>query len=152
MDNCRKRPGKNNCEEKCTGTAFECASDRANSTIDQHFTRTGCVTCHEIESIDDRDLLDKYQIPAVVLTENFYQSAAFDHASHQVLIDPSSQKQYTSFDACVYCHEEATTSEASLDLLIPDINNCVTCHEKSSTLANNVPLQCVDCHKYHTDR
>ena len=152
VENCRKRPGKNNCEEKCTGTAYECATDRATSTIDQHFTRKGCVTCHEIATIDERDLLDKYRIPAVKLTENFYQSTAFDHASHQVLIEPSNQKQYTNDNACVYCHEQATTSEASLDLLIPDINNCVTCHEASSTLANNVPLQCVDCHRYHTDR
>jgi len=152
VENCRKRPGKNNCEEKCTGTPFECATERAASTIEQHFTIKGCKTCHNVNTIENNDLLDKYQIPAVKLTTDFYSSANFDHASHEVMIEPGSQNKYADDNACIYCHEQATTSASSLDLLIPDIDNCVVCHEASSTLANNVPLQCIDCHQYHTVR
>ena len=152
VENCRKRPGKNNCAEKCTGTPFECATERAASTIEQHFTIEGCKTCHNVNTIENNDLLDKYQIPAVKLTTDFYRSANFDHASHEVMIEPGSQNKYANDNACTYCHEQATTSASSLDLLIPDIENCVVCHEASSTLANNVPLQCIDCHQYHTDR
>lgn len=149
VENCRKRPGKNNCEELCTGTPFECASERATKTINQQFTVNGCKTCHDVNTIEGNELLDRFQIPSVRLTDNFYKSARFDHASHSVLVEPGAQNSLIEDSACVYCHEQATSSSSSEDVMIPGIDNCTVCHEASSTVVNNVPLQCADCHRYH---
>ncbi len=147
VDECRRRPGRQNCEKKCTGTAFECASERAERKIHQQFADSGCVTCHLIDELPDSDLEDRYQVASVKLVTDFMPQARFDHASHGIIIDPDTNKTLVDDQACSYCHA-ASESEHSSDLLLPDINSCTICHGTTEPAAS-VPLQCSDCHAYH---
>lgn len=147
VDACRRRPGRNNCEKKCTGTPFECASERAERKIHQQFADSGCVTCHLIEDLPDRELQDRYQVASVKLVTDFMPHARFDHTSHGIIIEPGTNNTLTEDEACSYCHA-AAESEQSSDLLLPDINSCTICHGTTEPVAS-VPLQCSDCHAYH---
>jgi hypothetical protein len=59
----------------------------------------------------------------------------FDHEDHK-------QEQCTS------CHA-AKTSDASSDLLLPDIAQCRDCHMGESAREAEVPSGCAMCHSYH---
>ncbi|MFK8080993.1 MAG: cytochrome c3 family protein [Granulosicoccus sp.] len=133
-------------DEKCTGSAYECARELATRKIEQQFTTTGCVTCHTIKDVGG-EILDRYQVAVVKLNEDYLANARFDHLAHGVLVEPGGVETFTGDDSCVYCHA-APTSSTSSDVLIPAIDNCTTCHNGPEHQLN-VPLGCIDCHAYH---
>jgi len=133
-------------DEKCTGSAYECAQLLAARKIEQQFTVTGCVTCHTINDVGG-EVLDRYQVAVVKLNKDYLANASFDHLAHGVMVEPGGSDTYTGDDSCVYCHD-APTSSTSSDVLIPTIDNCTTCHNGPERKLN-VPLGCIDCHAYH---
>jgi len=132
--------------DACTDSAWLCAMQSASRKIEQQFTKTGCVTCHVIED-SGGDVLDRYRVAVVKLTEDYHPTARFDHVSHGVLVEPGSGNSATGDRACMSCHAAQKSVESS-DLLLPDIDNCTTCHNGPQR-ALNAPLSCIDCHAYH---
>lgn len=140
----RRRPGRSTENTNtCTGSALQCALARTEAEVINQFTRSGCVTCHRVDDTQTSDLFTRFQVYPVRLPGDFMPTARFDHHSHLT------QKDKAGDAACLTCHE-ATASSASTDLMIPDIDNCTSCHT-DHTVADSVPLNCVDCHAYHPD-
>ncbi len=140
----RRRPGRRNVVDpiaSCSGSALNCALQRTESEVVNQFTRSGCVTCHRVEDTGTSDIATRFQVYPVRLSGDFMPMARFDHHSHLT------QKDATGDEACMTCHG-ATASQESADILIPDIANCTQCHT-DHTLADSVPLNCIDCHAYH---
>lgn len=142
----RRLDQPNDDDEKCVGSAYECARELAARKIEQQFTTTGCVTCHTINDVGG-EVLDRYQVAVVKLNEDYLANARFDHSAHGVLVEPGGVEAFTGDASCVYCHE-APTSSTSTDVLIPTIENCTTCHNGPERVLN-APLGCIDCHAYH---
>jgi len=152
----RRRPGRGTSDDErfdCDASNFDCALGLAARKVEQQFTRTGCVTCHLVESSGEPagDTPDSVTLPFVVapvrLADDFHPAARFDHDSHGVLVPPGGGRAATEDRACLHCHE-ADASTRSEDLLMPEIDTCTDCHDGLSRTAN-VPLGCVDCHGYH---
>ena len=152
----RRRPGQRASTVErldCGGPNFECALQLAERKVEQQFTRTGCVTCHLVESSGDyvagspNGVTLPFIVAPVRLAEDFHPEARFDHDSHGVLVEPGDSRAVTGDAACNHCHE-ADVSMQSEDLMMPAIDNCTACHDGLSRTAN-VPLECVDCHEYH---
>lgn len=146
VDRRRRLDKSNDADEKCTGSAYECARELAARKIEQQFTKTGCVTCHTINDVGG-EVLDRYQVAVVKLNKDYLATSRFDHLAHGVLVEPGGADAFTGDDSCVYCHA-ATTSSISTDILIPTIDNCTTCHNGPERILN-APLGCIDCHAYH---
>ena len=152
----RRRPGRGAPKVDrldCGGTNFECALELAERKVEQQFTRTGCVTCHLVESsgeyvagADNGGTLP-FIVAPVRLADDFHPEARFDHDSHGVLVEPGDSRAVTGDAACIHCHE-ADVSTSAEDLMMPAIDNCTACHDGLTRTAN-VPLECVDCHEYH---
>ena len=143
----RRRPDRPASEDnKCTGSAYECAMALAAHKIEQEFTTTGCITCHQINDVGG-EVLDRYQVAVVKLNEDYLADARFDHLAHNILVEPGSLETHSGDESCVYCHA-APTSSKSEDVLIPTIDTCTTCHNGPEKELN-VPLDCLDCHGYH---
>jgi hypothetical protein len=91
-----------------------------------------CLKCHIIDKDKPKDdkglpnIVDP-KLPAIFLT-----SAIFDHEPHRVV-------------SCESCHDKASASKLTSDVLLPGINNCQTCHKESGGARNG----CSECHVYH---
>jgi len=150
IEDCRRRPGRNNCAPKCEGSPFECAMDQANRVVDEQFGVRGCVQCHLIDTNDDAVAEQRFKIAPVRLAEDYFPHSQFDHASHGVLVAPETLDTYTGDTACQFCHNAAESTSSS-DVLLPGMDNCVECHDSSSEKVATVPLNCGSCHDYHLD-
>jgi hypothetical protein len=72
----------------------------------------------------------------VRLTTKWMPHAQFDHARH-------------SEEKCTSCHQDATESDSSNDILLPRIARCRECHGGVAAAAK-VSSDCVMCHTFHT--
>ena len=75
------------------------------------------------------------EVMPVTQPSRFFMHGWFDHEEHK-------QEQCTS------CHA-ADTSDASSDLLLPEIGQCRDCHQGASAREAEVPSGCAMCHSYH---
>lgn len=75
------------------------------------------------------------EVMPVTQPSRYFIHGWFDHEEHK-------QEQCTS------CHA-ADTSDASSDLLLPDIGQCRDCHQGESARDAEVPSSCAMCHSYH---
>ena len=141
----RRRLDQASDEEKCTASAWQCAMQLAARKVEQQFTKTGCITCHNIEDTGG-ETLERFRVAVVKLTTDYHPAARFDHNSHGIIVE-SNGDSAAGDDACEFCHA-AAQSEKSSDLLLPAIDNCTTCHNGPQR-EHNVPLGCIDCHAYH---
>jgi hypothetical protein len=76
------------------------------------------------------------EMPSIAPAHNTLQwmpHAKFDHSAH------------TGF-TCVSCHEKASTSTETTDVLLPGIATCKTCHAPGPDHAES---RCFECHTYH---
>jgi hypothetical protein len=137
----RRLPDRGSAEERCDEPAYVCARRRTAQEAETQFTRRGCVTCHEVVVHDTADLLGRYQVVPVRLTDDFFVAARFDHRAHLT------QKDRSDDTVCLDCHD-ARASNTSRDVLIPDVDNCLACHSDHRS-RQLVPLHCIDCHEFH---
>ncbi|AOW78260.1 hypothetical protein A3Q34_16265 [Colwellia sp. PAMC 20917] len=108
------------------------AESRANQAAIDIFERQACDVCHVVTKDESNDI--PWQVEPVVLTKRWLPKADFTHDSHQTMV-------------CLDCHN-ASSSELSSDVLIPDIENCRDCHGGVES-ENLIPNTCIDCHGFH---
>lgn len=140
----RRRPGRGESAQRCEGSALECGRKQALEEAISQFSRSGCVTCHEVSENAERPRLERWQVREVKLAEDWYPFSRFDHGVHLT----RSRDQQEAETACGACHA-ARTSQASQDVLIPGLENCVQCHGEDKTHQTNVTLSCRGCHDFH---
>jgi len=140
----RRRPGIAESAERCEGSALECGRQQALEEAINQFSRSGCVTCHEVSSDSLRPFINRWNVSEVKLTDDWYPYARFDHEVHLV----RSQNQLDNKAACDSCHA-AQTSDSSEDILIPGIENCLQCHGQNKQQETRVTLNCRGCHDFH---
>jgi predicted CXXCH cytochrome family protein len=136
----RRLPGREDINDHCDKD-FDCAKRQAKRMEESQFTRQGCVTCHEIRQWADANGTDHWQVLPVKLNRDWYANARFDHKSHLP------QAELSGDALCLSCHQ-ADTSNASTDILLPDLALCTDCHGDQA-VDNRVPLNCVACHGFH---
>jgi len=108
------------------------AESRAYVAATDIFERQACDVCHVVTKNDNAVL--PWEVKPVRLTKQWLPHANFTHDPHQT-------------QECETCHQ-ATTSELSSDILMPDIDNCQQCHGSEDS-ENLIPNTCIDCHGYH---
>ncbi|MDZ7687096.1 MAG: hypothetical protein U5O39_20830 [Gammaproteobacteria bacterium] len=140
----RRRPGRAESMQRCEGTALECGRQQALQEAISQFSRSGCVTCHEVSEDPSQPILERWRVREVKLAEDWYPFSRFNHTVHLT----RSRSQQESEAACVSCHA-AQTSEKSEDVLIPGLENCLQCHAEDNTRQTNVTLTCRGCHEFH---
>jgi hypothetical protein len=105
------------------------ANQQWQKASDQQFAQ--CSHCHiEARSAARPDGLPTYEptkIPA-----RWYTHSVFNHDSHRTM-------------RCDQCHENALTSQATADVLLPKVQLCQQCHQQGGLARND----CVECHQYH---
>jgi hypothetical protein len=90
--------------------------------------RKACKECHTFE-------VREGELPVIVepnIPTRWFQQSVFDHKAHRAL-------------QCVGCHQNASESRATSDVLLPGIASCRTCHNETV----GAPSQCSACHFYH---
>ena len=112
------------CKQCHTLMSFAKGSQRK---IETSLTRLGDAT--EISRNSD----ESPDIAPANITLRWMPHAKFDHSAH------------TGF-TCVSCHEKATTSAETSDILLPGIATCRTCHAPGPNYAE---ARCFECHTYH---
>ncbi|MGB0514792.1 MAG: hypothetical protein ACPGJE_08135, partial [Wenzhouxiangellaceae bacterium] len=140
----RRRPGRTETAEQCEGTALECGRRQALQAAVDQFSRSGCVTCHEVASDPSRPLLERWQVQPVRIVEDWYPFARFDHSVHLT----RSRTRLDDQAVCGSCHD-AQASNTSADVLIPGLENCLQCHAPGTTRDTRVALSCRGCHGFH---
>ena len=89
----------------------------------------GCATCHEVTP---RANSAPRVTPPVIPDRWMHHAALFNHTKHAHM-------------ACVACHDTATKSKLTSDILMPTQKSCVECHSPKGGVAHT----CTECHKYH---
>lgn len=122
------------------------ALDKTREAEQILFTKTGCVLCHVVnEKADERNGRDegrfispRYDIKKPEVPHQWLTKARFDHAAHTHL-------------SCQSCHDTATRSKETTDVLIPAIKSCQECHGMVRDEKGRGGLQssCITCHGYH---
>ncbi|MFL0798920.1 MAG: cytochrome c family protein [Agarilytica sp.] len=145
----RRRLGSNKTTQNCS-TPFECGMNKAATEAEAQFTKGVCNYCHQVTDTENTDtkstdtegqsIYTRWQVMPVIINDDWYPHAAFDHVSHQT-------KKEDATDTCLSCHD-ALHSDKSADVLIPGIHNCLECHG-DSTVDKKITLNCVSCHEYH---
>ena len=74
-------------------------------------------------------------VEPVTQRQRWFQHGWFDHNAH-------------TQEDCASCHA-ADTSDASTDLLLPDLESCRDCHLGETAVEAEVPSSCAMCHSYH---
>jgi predicted CXXCH cytochrome family protein len=140
----RRLPDSTGATQDCqAGTPQQRGVCRAEQEILTQFTRRGCVSCHEVGDAGRGPMPERFTVQPVRLVSDYFPGVRFSHRAHAV------QKSLTGQQACLSCHE-ATASEDSRKLMIPDRGKCLECHGETPAL-DRVQLQCVSCHAYHAD-
>lgn len=140
----RRRPGRTEGGQRCEGTPLECGRRQALQEAVNQFSRSGCVTCHEVGDDPARPTLERWQVREVRLTDDWYPFGRFDHVAHLT----RSQSQRNGETACLSCHA-AKGSDGSGEVLIPGQDNCLQCHGEESRHATTAELTCRGCHDFH---
>jgi hypothetical protein len=93
-------------------------------------------TCKECHSLSERE----GQLPEVAksaIPARWFAHAEFDHDAHRLL-------------ACASCHERATSSQNTSDVLLPGIKTCRQCHRSQDPVkSGSADGRCSECHAYH---
>lgn len=139
----RRRPGRSQKSNSCSGPSFQCGMERAVTEANIQFTQRGCVTCHEVSDNDSEDIYARWQVLPVRITPDWYSSGLFDHKSHLTT------RGKTEIEVCSSCHK-AKESHVSNDVMIPGMENCLECHGDKAA-SDKVIVNCVSCHAYHLD-
>ncbi len=138
----RRRPAQAE-RDPCPEGILACGRERAEIEAHNQFTRSGCVTCHEVAEHPERSVYERWQILPVKLVADFHPMARFDHVAHLTRRDTLAQDDAT----CLGCHV-ASVSSSSSDVLMPGIDNCLDCHSEERGI-QNVQLACTGCHGFH---
>jgi predicted CXXCH cytochrome family protein len=129
----RGRPGhEREADFECRGPAVDCARTMTQRTMEELFEKTACYTCHEVSS----DGAGQYTVTPVRIVSQWMMGARFTHADHMT-------------EDCSRCHE-ASASEVSTDVMIPDIDNCRECHGDPGSWGK-LETTCISCHDFHFD-
>ena len=67
--------------------------------------------------------------------------------------DPTSVDKYNAkhgLMACCDCHDQATTSTRTADVLMPPKQKCVECHTNTGGSRERARADCLECHQYHS--
>jgi predicted CXXCH cytochrome family protein len=141
----RRLPDSKGSEQACeSGTPAARGACFAELEILTQFTRRGCVSCHEVSDAGrGAPAQDRFTIQPVRLVSDYLPGVHFSHRAHAV------QNGLTGQRACLSCHE-ATASQDSRRLMIPDRGKCLECHGETPA-RDRVQLGCVSCHAYHAD-
>jgi predicted CXXCH cytochrome family protein len=137
----RRVPGHSDEVLTCTAGALQCARQFAATEIEAQFGERGCVSCHEVVDTRAADILDRFEVRPVKLSDSYFPSALFDHSVHRI------QKDLTGDAACLSCHQ-VKQSKSSQDVLLPDLPKCAQCH---STRPGHEQIEtpCFTCHVNH---
>jgi predicted CXXCH cytochrome family protein len=138
----RRRPS-HAAIDPCPQGALACGRERAELEAHNQFTRSGCVTCHEVSVHPQRSVYERWQVLPVRLVGDFFPQARFDHVAHLTRRDSVATDDAT----CLGCHA-ADLSQASSDVLMPDMAVCLDCHGEQRG-AQSVQLACTGCHGFH---
>ncbi|MDB5422614.1 MAG: hypothetical protein JWQ29_30 [Phenylobacterium sp.] len=100
-----------------------------------------CYGCHAISWDGDGPMGVK--VAPVHLTARFMPRGAFDHST------PAHGGQALGGAACNDCHK-AQTSDATSDVMLPDIGKCASCHgQPKAKVAAAASAECTECHSFH---
>lgn len=94
-----------------------------------------CKECHQLSLAEESPAA----LPTVAeskITAIWLPKGKFNHESHR------------SF-TCVSCHEKATGSTQTAEVLVPAIATCKSCHNGDPLKAGRVENRCFECHDYH---
>jgi len=139
----RRRPGRGDSAGRCEGSVLECGRRLALEEARNQFNRSGCVTCHEVDTRPGQAPEQRWRVRSVRLTDDWYPFARFDHRAHLT----QAPERAPGTGACLTCHA-ADQAPASSAVLIPGRDNCLQCHSGERQRAR-VQLTCRDCHGFH---
>lgn len=139
----RHRPGdqQSRSEEQKVSFARVGVEQEARDAEKELFTRTACVLCHEVsERKEEAAVLNAQQKSSFEtlkpkIPERWLPAARFDHGAHEAV-------------QCQECHTDVEKSEATANVLLPQIAKCQECHV-SSAHAAKVSTSCIGCHSFH---
>ena len=136
----RRIPGKHINQASCEGTGLNCGRSEAMKEAEFQFTKSGCITCHEVTATGDENLLTKWFVKPIRVNDDWYSKARFDHVSHL------SVKGQDTEEICLSCHDVKKSDESS-DIAMPQRNKCLECHRQGDE--HSVELSCTKCHAFH---
>jgi RecJ-like exonuclease len=90
-------------------------------------------TCKECHDLGFAAAHNTPEVPKANLTTRWLKHGNFDHPAHQMVV-------------CSSCHQQASTSKLTSDVLLPGIKACQTCHHSGEEAARS---NCSECHQYH---
>lgn len=129
----RRRPGDS--PDLRNRIQFARGPGSAERAIRSVFSPGGaCWGCHQVDAPPAGSL--DFRIRPVAFPLRYLYKGWFDHRAH-------------STQGCSTCHA-AERSNASSDLLIPDLSGCRACHGGEGS-SKPVPSSCAMCHDYHMD-
>jgi transcription elongation factor Elf1 len=90
-------------------------------------------TCKECHDLGFAAAHNTPEVPKANLTTRWLKHGNFDHPAHQMVV-------------CSSCHQQASTSTLTSDVLQAGIQACQTCHHSGEEAARS---NCSECHQYH---
>lgn len=139
----RRRPGRVEEPLLSATSPLAMARERAELEARNQFSRSGCVTCHEVTEHPDKPLRERWRVKPVRLVADWYPNARFDHSVH---LTPGASGPDAD-RACLSCHA-ADVSDVSADILMPTLESCFDCHGDAREVGV-VKLECTACHGFH---
>jgi predicted CXXCH cytochrome family protein len=126
----------------CDEPVYKCARRAAEDELKDQVTKRGCFLCHAFREQKARDLIERFTVEPIHLTDpDYYPAARFPHDRHLVVRGAAGDA------ACLTCHP-ARSSKVSADVLVPTLNVCEGCHS-DRPVPNQIEVKCVSCHDYH---
>ncbi len=95
---------------------------------------TECAKCHSVTP-GTLDQGPTVQSPNVA--RRWLQAGTFNHRPHQNM-------------KCADCHEGATKSKLTSDILLPTQQSCTECHHPPTAHKEGVKASCQSCHHFHS--
>jgi hypothetical protein len=132
-----RRPGsspKKTKKQSQKEYALEWAMQQTTEIAADLIERKACVSCHQVTVDNDQPLAKRWTIKPVKIISQWYPKSRFSHRRHETM-------------QCIDCHD-ASESETSENILMPDINNCRDCHSSNND-DSKVSSTCVLCHGFH---
>ncbi len=128
-----RRPGNAAPTPRLQQEGLAWVEARTRETAEDMFERRACVTCHEVDTLEENGV-KRWQVRPNRINQHWFMASPFPHYKHRN-------------ESCASCHA-AEQSTQTADILMPHIEACQDCHGGPDT-EDRVLSMCVTCHRYH---
>lgn len=131
-------PGKKEVQQPTAKDKWEWAERKLSAGDTFRSVNNTCSLCHAQDAESTTGKITRLKVSAAKVPNRWMSQSHFSHRRHETM-------------GCEECHDGASSSFSSTDILMASIDTCRSCHASPGNNGGqrSVRSDCIQCHRYH---